>query len=510
MPLDYSHILGPAPQTGAARGQKFFGDALDAVLQRRQEMEARKMQLAAQAEESRLQRDLTGGYYRQLGEQADRARGEVERHNLKAEGLAAQQAAGERAVQYSTTRKNMAEAVSKGHATGEIARRTMSAFDPPPAAGSRPPVAGPMATPLDARPPMPPVMGPPLPAPPVTPGATNVTPLAAAGMEPGPLRPIDPAFTGATPLSAAPAQQAPSAGPIADPAAASAQMARPEQQASPDEWDALDPVKRIEAFMEEAKTMQLPARVREVLPELRAGVKGGFIPPDKAMDYINDVRDRMSHELSASLGGARAAERGDRTANHQERTAARADLSAYLDHENYRAEKMSMRQYERMTTMADLALKKTNSLAAATFMGMFVKFAQGEVGVLTPSDIDTFWTKAGSPADRTEAGLLKVLNGGVGTPQAIQARAAVKELLSLGQGRISDIYQRAIPIMEEYGPHGDRWLRSSFGRGLPAFEAARKSGLSDTERAKFATPPEGAAPTKASGRSAPQSPRGRP
>lgn len=260
MPLDYSHILGPSPQAGAVRGQKFFGDALDAVLQRRQEMERQRLQMEAQAHENQLQRDLTGGYYRQMGEQAGRTRDEVERTNREHERIAAVHQQGERAVQESTARRTAGEGVYKGYLPPATARRIVGSFGDSAPAGA-PSTAGPgsMATP-PGPPPQPP----------------SDAPLPPTGM-------------------------------IADPAAASAQMARPQptQPPPPDEWDALTPRSRAEAFAAKAQGMNLPPRLAALTPEIEAGTSLGLIEPEKSLDRYEHERDRMSHELSASMAGDR-------------------------------------------------------------------------------------------------------------------------------------------------------------------------------------------------------------
>lgn len=392
MPIDYSHILGPAPVTGAERGQKFFGDALDAVLQRRQEMEARRMQLEAQAEQSRLQRDLTQGYYDQQEVAGNEQRTETNRRNLVTEGQTDVRDRNSLATSRSTMYGQAATHAAAGR--DDVAARMEAQFPggQPQGAQQRPVPAGPMASPLDARPPP----GRPIPAPPVDQSTPGVTPMAGAGMEPGPLPPLDPTFTGDGPLPPQQGgppqpQQRPPQGPIADPLDASVQGLN---------WKAMGPQALVDETLDNP---QLNARLRRTLESDRAG----FGKREDVAALLNAERNRESHERNAMIAGGRTTARGDQTASIRVAAAADSLLNSVYRRTDYGQESEKFKSTSKM--LADFqsgspALQKTAA-------GLWAKLASGP-GVVTESERNEFVNSIGGIDEQIKKTILKWISDG--------------------------------------------------------------------------------------------------
>ena len=215
-------------------------------------------------------------------------------------------------------------------------------------------------------------------------------------------------------------------------------------------------------------TPYLKQAVGEELPKVRGGAyAGGKEDPNKV------IRERMQHLEDEANRNRRAAAVGTRPPKLPTPTQvtddARSDMNAYLTNTGYKIDQASMRQFDRMLNQADLAAQG-NPSAARTFMGMFTKFAQGEVGVLNQNDIEVFWNQAGSPLDRTEEALTKLLSGGLGENKRRQAVAAIQGLKATVRQRIDGAYRGAAEYMRKYGAEGERYVKAYFGKGFPENE----------------------------------------
>jgi hypothetical protein len=192
--------------------------------------------------------------------------------------------------------------------------------------------------------------------------------------------------------------------------------------------------------------------------------------PSKTVEFFNaNVQAEKNRRAAAS----RAREAGNRPPKPatpgQVTDDARADMNAYLANTGYKIDQGSMRSFGRMEGLAAEAAKG-NPMASRAFMGMWAKFAQGEVGVLNQSDLDTFWNNAGSPVERTEEALAKLVSGGLGDGKRENAVAAIKALTGTIKSRLDQTYAGAVDMMRPHGATGERYLKAFFGRGLPESE----------------------------------------
>jgi hypothetical protein len=217
-----------------------------------------------------------------------------------------------------------------------------------------------------------------------------------------------------------------------------------------------------EAFAPVATSPYAHAALEDTAAAVRTG-----LPKSKAGEYF-----ARRHEFLLSEEGKleRAREAGARAGREKPITPAQEsddiarDVKDYLQATGYRATMGEAEGYRKMLRMA----QANNAFTDRALIGMWVKMAQGGSGVLSDSDIEQFWTKAGSPADRTENYIAQALDGRLGDERRQQVRAAIRELAAVGEAHMNARYQGVVEILA--GRPRDkarRYLRAYFGRGFP-------------------------------------------
>lgn len=482
MPIDFSPLYGPTPSTGITRGNKFFGDALEAVLERRNRLQQEQMQQEAANQRAAAQNKLMQGYYDQLGEQERNRQAETGRHNLQTEATARAAAEQNMRTAHGAALKQAADAAEAGFAP--LSERIMA-----PWAGYGPGAGAPAADPEPGQAAPPATPPPPVNLLDVFSKQAPVTPPAQA--------PMDATYTGAPPAASAAPPTASAASPSAPPAATPPSLPAAVSAAGPKaiDWAAMSPRARIAEFRRGVEQIGLPPPLQRLLPELEVGVATGAKPLKEALDYLAAERESLRRAENTRVASRGAGERADRTARHQERTAARSDMALFLEQKGYKADQVSYKQFDRMEAIGKLAAEsgpgknEANAIAANAFMGMYTKFAQGEVGVLTESDLNTFWKSAGSPAERTEEALERILSGGLGEAKRLKALEAIGVLKQTIKSRLEELRVSATDYMVgEYGDEGRRHVNAFFGKGPSMATPARtggKEGLSPEEREAF-------------------------
>ena len=519
MPVDFSPLYAPVPESPTSRGLTSVGTALDAVLARRQQRDLMEQQI----EERKLSREMmdsTRRYTAEMGneranadrkQRASQARQTLDYKNRSlqfrqtAEGIKLHGFIGEQIA-----KGLMSEDEGEDYMQRNVDRWTTGQPQQPaqpqqpsasPSPGNQPQTQGTPGQPAPQLPPPPSPSPPPAPGP--APGVASTTSAKPLAFAPGfvgslplaydplsavmaaksaagvahPAQPELPLPAGSPPATPGPAP-APTMAPTVGTPATAAAAPRPSRFAN------VTPAAVADAFekglLATPEVMADPRLQDEVRATAALGRKPNGLGRDEMASLYNAAKNRIQSGKNAALANVRA----EHTSQNQEKTQGRQDLQGYLDQKHYKMDQASLRQFQRMLNQAELA-KRGNSKAAAVFMGMFVKFAQGEVGVLTPGDIHTFWTTAGSPKERTESYLAKAFNGGLGESARTKAVEAVEWLKKTSNDRINDIYTGAVDLMRGYGADGDRRLRAYFGRGLPEMEATRKQGLDEAEVARF-------------------------
>lgn len=468
--VDTSGLFQPYRQSGAAKGQDAMNTVLDAILQRRAAMQREELQAQVQreqlAEQQRAARAT--GAFNQYKEENDQANAD------RNAALAAQQ-------QSEVERQNNIKSIGEFNKLGADPATRGQAGAYGQAAG----VARPMAPP-----PMPeePQMGPDV--------QLGETPTGSPYMG---RNPADVMAQRTYQQQMAERQQKMAAQrnsfDVGMPGGPSAPVNLDQAGPAGDAAQAAGPLGQLK------QTYGTNPGVMKVIGSLEPAVAGGLIKPDQAMAQINEELDRQA-ALERTLrtprnpGIDRAAE--NTTDN------ARADIGQYMTNTGYKNLQGSRLQFQKMLDQASLAQKGGPAAANAgrIFLGMFTKYAQGEVGVLTPSDIDTFWTKAGSPATRSEDYIQQALTGELGADKLRGAKAAIQGLRETVEARQNEVYRGAVEKMRQYGERGESWLKSYFGRGFPENADEGLSARMARSRAKMGG---GGAPAPAAGGTIPRS-----
>lgn len=205
----------------------------------------------------------------------------------------------------------------------------------------------------------------------------------------------------------------------------------------------------------------------------RAGTyaAAGAIKPGTESKVLEDELERNAANERARIGARAAGARQGTTMDDKRADNARADFTDYLKQNNFQDVNKEMAAFDKILNAGKNGNK--SGIASQMFMGLYTKYAQGQVGVLNQNDIDTFWNKAGSPDERTEEALTKILSGKNGEAKRVAALNALQVLRDTVAAEKERIYRDAVPLMESFGDDGDRRLRAIFGKGLPGHEKKR-------------------------------------
>lgn len=458
MPLDYSPLLGPTPESGANKGMSFLSNVLDAVLQRR-----------AQQEQARLQREQQEAHFNaNMAWQKENA-GVLEAARVRDDERAA-------AKDKADNARLTAEAEQKRRAAQAGAFKDSLGIQDDSAALTHLRLNG-----LNVRPQeVDPALLQPIEQPPPAPESTGAMSVAdhdaGSSWDPATEERAEAAAREADRVAQLNAAQERVRGKyVVDMGDGTTQVM--DRRAMGPEGDA-ERINRAATFIRDpAAAMDM----RRLAPMAAAGM----MKPEQAAGFVEQGvqgrrRDAAAMER-ARVAASGAATRKNGLSRGEEGRLMNQELSGYLERSEYKAREAEVQGFAKMAALAKTAdaNPKAGADAAQMFMGLYTKYAQGQVGVLTPSDMDTFWNKAGSPDDRTEAALNRLLTGQDGPEKRKRAMLAINALMGTAKARLDKIQSGAQILMEPYGADGDRLLRAHFGRGLPAQEKARAQAEAD-------------------------------
>jgi hypothetical protein len=451
MAINYSPLQGEVPQSGAARGMTFLSNALDAVLQRRAAQEQERAQ-RAQAEDH-FKQNLA--FQQQQAEVQEAAR---LRDDQRAEAIARADA---------EQKKAQAQALGDERKSKAFKEATTMFATP----GQE--TAGMSFMQLNRMKMQPKAVDPALmqaiPQLPLTRGAADDD---------------DPegAWTQSPEAQQAAAQEAERVRKLAE-----AQKANEGvhtitfDDGTTQDLDirAMGPTGQAERIRQAIKMMDPLAGAHgdRLAAQVGAGMMKG-IDSGKALESARalDVNNKAAMDRARVTGANQRDKRDDMSAGEKHRSM-NTEFTGYLNQSKYKEREEEVSQFAKMSALAKAA--DSSAEAAQMFMGIYTKYAQGQVGVLTPGDIDTFWNKAGSPKDRSEAALNRLLSGEDGPEKRARAMKAIDALSSTAKAKLRKLQEGGQILMEPYGDEGDRLLRAHFGKGLPAQEKSRAEAEAD-------------------------------
>lgn len=429
MPIDYSPLSRPTQSSGVSRGLRFFGDAVSAVLERRQRMQIESERRAAEAEQARMldarareglkvnaeiaQEGRLSREHNQrlIDEDRDAARelreAEYGPRLVQAAGEAARTSGGETLSSYLLARA--AEWQKRREAQpAQPAAAAAPAPGPPVEPGftlDEDPTASPPAAASRAAPPALPQVEPP---PPVTgPPRTNVRPEE-----------VSPPPLGAPPVSlpAAAANRAigaPSPGAAPVPAAPPASL--PQAVAGMPDLSAMG-TKRLAAdwYGGVLATKPIP-EVTAQLPRLRQAIEGGM-PVKDADARIQAILAEVEQNKRAAADRALREEKDDLDkANKRSLISQRYlnEAKGVLDLLGYKNVRTDSEAQEELRVIAGGA--DQHAALATLLRGRWAKFGQG-AGVLTDHDLSIFYERLGGIAQQFGTTVSQMLSGVV-TPE---------------------------------------------------------------------------------------------
>lgn len=436
MPVDFGPLTGPVADNGTTKGLAAFGDALEAVLQRRALMQRQQQEIEAQRQAAALvdQRAREFEVNRRKDDAAQQAR--IATNEKAQRAHEAQQLDMQRQQRQAEIMGKVPDMIAKGQSAGVpglLGAAGVNVSQKPVPEELQRQVQNPML---------------------------DVSNLPFAGM-------MDVTGGGAQVADRARQQQVKGydnkavldfgGGRTADlDMAAMGPEARAEMMRK-----ALDSLPSDNPFVTQAKT---------AIPVLTGG---GMIKPGDENNIYRDATKEAAALERAKLAADAARNRATTEKPGQKADDARADISLVSQLYNVKQSKVEKGAFDEMTKIGSLAASGKNAIAAQAFKGMWSKYAQGGAGVLSDRDLKTFWEDAGSPNEKAEDVLAKWLSGGLGEPKRQKALEAVAGLRSAVDARLKEAYEGAAVVMEKHGDLGDQWLRGIFGKGLPSRERER-------------------------------------
>lgn len=436
MAIDYSALTGPVAENGTTKGLAMFGDALQAVLQRRAMMQQQQQQIDAQKEAAALVDKRAREMQAETITQQQAAQQRIAEHEKAMEKQGQDTLAMQRQARQAEVMGKVPDLVAKGQSAAVPGLLQSAGIDYSQKQAPeelRRPIENPMAA-VSGMPFM---------------GMADVTGGAAQQME---------------------AKRQQQVKGIEN----TGVMDFGDGRTADIDMQAMGPEARAEAMRKALDRLPADnpfvAQAKNAIPLMTAG---GMVKPGEENSMYRDATREAAALERAKIAADAAGKRQNTERPGQVKDDARADIALIANQLDVKGLQASRRQFDKMSAMGKAAADGKNAIAAQAFMGMYTKFAQGEVGVLNKSDIDTFWTNAGSPEERTQEALERILSGGIGADKREKALQAIDDLRGVIQGRLDEAHSQAATVMEPYGEQGDRYLRGIFGKGLPKMEKAR-------------------------------------
>lgn len=216
------------------------------------------------------------------------------------------------------------------------------------------------------------------------------------------------------------------------------------------------------------------SRLKDVVGIYQGQLVRGEITPEKAAAKIEEAQLKfgaMSNQkdiagmrkTGAGRGGPKASDvRGDKRLDVQIENGARVFAQSILSETGFKAELGKVRQFSDIGR----GLESGNALSDAAAKGTFVKIAQGGTGVISDSDMNTFWHKAGSLGVRGEDQVMSALNGKMGEEKRQLLKEAVRDLAMSAQRNMDGIRQQfrsGFARSKNYADYGSQMEETYFG-----------------------------------------------
>jgi hypothetical protein len=439
MALDYSPLFAPTQPSPTTRGLRFFGDALDAVVQRRQQKELEERQMRMQQEGS-IRTDARERFrIQQQSADSDAARvaSQANREELNRDRDAQRRISELSALNQSRSAAAML-AQAPGGAGVALARKMLADADTQfgamraQEAGAAGPGPGAMGT---AAPPARSSVN----LNPFGRGAGNVIPDPAAATV-GMQRPVTP-----PPLDSMPS---PAPG-----AAASVPAVAPT-----DDLAGFDPKQKASVWRQ-GMLQRFPgmaAEERAELDRLALEVGSGTRVDKAAGDAFEDFRRRKANERFERERLAQSGEKADKKELLQDRMIAGRWLgevkSAVLDVFHYKKTVTEAKHVlDELSVIAGGAL--SNSAFAQLLTGRWARFGQG-AGVLTESDINTFYRDMGGIAQKVGTTAEKLMQGTVPPEVVNEVKAAIDKLRGSAHKQEMMIGGKIVTYLASQGEEG--------------------------------------------------------
>lgn len=482
MPIDFSPLYAPVPESPTSRGLRSVGDALSAVLARRQQMEQARLQREQQDAHARMVDQRVRDTAAMTDENADLAREEREHRggqaqtrwetNRQERKIHAEDDAFDRA--YKAKTMGLTEVADRYTAdyerlrgerlTREQAERAAAPQGQPQQAQPSP--IGPQGAASSAAPPV--VEAQP------SPQMEQPRPAAAPPVLP-PLPPPGPVTPPPTPSPAIDLT-----GAVANRAATPAPTPAPSPSAAL--FGDVDPESVIATWKDgQAKIFggdrEIMKAIESVVATVRAS-KGKKAPEpeklqamlDRRIDDIYRMRDRKEKEAE------RKDVNDEKEAGRRLTNTLRVDqvVKNVTDAALYKKIVGDRLQEEDLSTIAMGAA--SNSPMAKLLRGRWAKFGQG-AGVLTDHDLQTFYESIGPLADRIGRTVQEYLRGTIPAGDVAEIEKAIDALRAASLRKMDEVGRRIVVRMTgdpDLEPHIRRVLEEKTPGYLPKWEAEQE------------------------------------
>lgn len=156
---------------------------------------------------------------------------------------------------------------------------------------------------------------------------------------------------------------------------------------------------------------------------------------EKQLQQSNTNSERsLQGMLALAAGRSRQADQGDQRIELATETAAQTATREVLGQFGFRA---TQEKFQKFNQMAEQFSQKNAALDAAT-AGSWVKEAQGGSGVISDADMNAFWDRIGSAAERTGEWIAKILSGKSSDPIRQKVVEAVRWLANYNRDKLKN------------------------------------------------------------------------
>lgn len=186
---------------------------------------------------------------------------------------------------------------------------------------------------------------------------------------------------------------------------------------------------------------------------------------DRRFPLQEEGRDRRA--LLSAGNRSQMVEQGEKRIELSTEAAAREATRAVLSNLGAKEEILADRKYSNM--LANLTTNPNAALDAAT-SGQWVKLAQGGTGVISDSDMDTFWHKIGGAGAYVEGKAQDVINGQIANGKRQIVSEAVQWLAGRAQFNLANI-QKSVEYQFDNSPNLKPYKDQMVGTYFPGYRA---------------------------------------